>query len=381
MSLSSTSSSSATFECAQPSVTKRCPPRHTATADAARPAKASLRESRRSPRTTTLSLRGFRPWGLLFAISLVALAEVAARCLLPDIPPEGIYGSYPLQQKIVGVERTLRERPVEVLFVGSSIVDCGIDPRQFDRLCHRSGVNITSYNLGIRGPTMAGIQPILERFFLSRLKPELVYICVSPNALNRNRTPYVSNITRRFEGMAQMSRLDEFFQRGLSRLHLYAYRSDVYAWLTSAGEKGFAERTDGPPGGFTPRHGVMDRKDDWSGRLGNFAPDPRDAEALAALCRWCVSRGTKHVIVDMPLPQHSCNLLSNTQRADYETVLHQAALPGTAVLTFSPDDFCPEHFCGGLHLNTAGADRLTTLLAYDAAKRLTAENQGRQRTP
>ena len=378
MSLSSTSSSSATTACPEAPAAERTVPHRTGAVDVTRGLAAPRRESAVPRRAPTLSLRGYRPWGALCAMVMVASAEIGARVLLPDVPAEGIYGSYPIQQKIAGLERTLRERPVDVLFIGSSIVDHGIDPQRFDRLCLERGIQVTSYNLGIRGPSMAGIGAILNRFFLPRLKPRLAYICLSPNALNRNRTPYVADVTRRFEKTARMSRLEEFFRRGLSRLHLYAYRQDLYAWLTGGGKNGFSRRKRAERRGFSPRHGVMNGEDNWFGRLGNFDPEPRDVEALTALCRWCTSTGADCEIVDMPLAPHCRALPTDEQRESYAAVLSQVGAPGVTVLSLSPEDFTPRHFNDGMHLNVEGAERLTALLALDAARRLTPRAAGDQ---
>ena len=309
------------------------------------------------------------------AAALLIGAEVAARSLLPDVPAEGIYGSYPVQQKVVGIVETQRSVPVDVLFIGSSLVDHGIDPLHFDELCRAQGLEVTSYNLGVRGPSLSGIQAILSRFLLPRVRPKLVYICLSPNALNGSRTAYVSNINRRFREMAQMSRLEEFFRLGLNHLHLCAYRQDLYVWLRNGGKGGFSGRGAHRPRGFTPRHGVLEGEDDWSGRLGDFVPDRGDVEALAALTRWCTARGANYAIVDMPLSRHCRELPTNHQRSAYQAILRQAAKPGAAVLSFSSDEFSPRCFDDGLHLNAQGAAHLTGLLACDAVKRRSAKRR------
>lgn len=374
MSPSSTSSSNTVLECPEAPATE-CPmPRRTEALGVGRTDAVALAESASSRRVATLSLRGFRPWGAVFAVALLIGAEGAARRLLPDVPAEGIYGSFPVQQKVTGINETLRAGPIDVLFIGSSLVDHGIDPLHFDRVCGEHDVEVTAYNLGVRGPSLSGIQAILNRFLLPRVKAKLVYICLSPNALNHSRTAYVSDINRRFEEMAQMPRLEEFVRLGLSRLHLYAYRQDMCLWLRNGGHGGFSGRGADRRRGFTPRHGLLDGEDDWSGRVGDFVPDRRDVEALAALCRWCTSRGTDYVIVDMPLSQHCRDLPTRDQRTAYEAILRQAAMPGTAVLSFPPDEFGARCFNDGLHLNAEGATHLTTLLARDAVTRRLARS-------
>ncbi len=320
-------------------------------------------------RRGTLDLRGLRPWGALFAVLLLVTAELAARSYLPDVPTQGIYPSYRVRAKVEELAHRSATRSLDVLFVGSSLVDVGVDPVQFDRLCAERGVELTSYNLGINGPPMAGIQPVLDRYFLPRVSPRLVYICVSPNAFNRNAVSSLDLVTERYTRAARVSIAEEVMGRFLQHSRLYADRHDLRLWARSHGAVGFQGKT-GRPAGFLPLQGVAVWDDLPSDRLASFTPRQRDVAALYDLCRWCDSVGAAYIIVDMPLPQRSRDLLSAAQRARYRQLLHEAVIPGDTVMSYPADCFAAEHFWDGLHLNSDGAARLTEMLADHAAQRL-----------
>lgn len=318
----------------------------------------------------TLDLRGFRPWGAAFAVVLVLIAEGAARLLLPAMPPEGIHeATYRVQEKMVELERTLEEGPVDVAFFGTSIVECGIDPAGFDRLCAERGKDVTSFNLGFCGPGLAGIHAVLDRFFLSKIRPRLVYVCVSPNAINRNRCQAVKDITRRFEATAAMSPVREFLGRSLQQVHLIAYRGDLRRWLTSGCRDELAVRKYGRRGGFMPTEGEPDRDTDYAHRFGGFAPDDRDVAGLEALIAWCDRIGARCVVVDMPITERTNEVLTPEQRLVYEGFLRGLVEEGIEVLRIKQETFPLAEFYDGMHLNPEGAAHLTRLLALHASGR------------
>ncbi len=323
----------------------------------------------------TLDLTGLRPWGALFALVLLLMAEGVARLFLPPMPPRGVYAaSYRIQEKRTELDDLLDHGSPDVLFFGTSIVDCGVNPIRFDDALRHAGRRVTSYNLGFCGPGYAGIHAVLDRFFLHDLRPRLVYVCVSPNGLNRNRIRHVHEITRRFEETARLSRPAEWFGRLTQNSHLIAYRADLREWLLSGGSEPIQTRRFGRPRGFLPTRGEPDRPTDFAHRLGNFAPDARDLVGLESLCRWCRRVRATCVLVDMPLPargrsnihahQHEC------YRRQLETVRRRVERIHQIEMT--PEAFPDESFYDALHLNPRGAERLTALLAEDAAVRLAA---------
>lgn len=323
----------------------------------------------------TLCLRGFRPWGALFAVMLLLAMEGAARLAFRGIAPAGIYASARVQQKIEGLEDALANGPIDVLFLGSSSVDTGIIPSQFDRACRERGLAVVSYNLGFGGPSMSGIYPTLERFMLAKVKPRLVYICLSPNELNAGRLAYVREINDRFETAARMPWSAEWAGRLMSHSYLYAYRCDLNAWLKSGGRKGFENNEHNEAGGFNPRVGIMVNSDDYAYRLGRFAPDAKDLAGLQALCRWCESVGARYVIGEIPLASTSRAVLSAKQQESFQSLLATACRPGETVLGYPDERFSDSCFWDGIHLNEEGAARYTACLAEDAVQRLSSPSR------
>jgi hypothetical protein len=111
------------------------------------------------------------------AIAVVLLAELEVRAFQGSLPEPVEWYDARAQVKIEQMERLRRkERRVDFVFAGTSMVLRGINPKVFDEA---SPERSASYNAGL----LAGLPPIMERWVLEevepRLKPRVVVYGVS----------------------------------------------------------------------------------------------------------------------------------------------------------------------------------------------------------
>ncbi|MFH1175991.1 MAG: hypothetical protein V1750_01195 [Acidobacteriota bacterium] len=133
---------------------------------------SSMQPAADAPASWTLRLR--RPFGLVVPVSLLLLAGslLLAEALLrwrhfAFLPPASIGSGHPqVDIKLERLDRlTAREGPVDCLFLGSSLVNLGIDPETFaDAYRSRTGRPVRGFNFGLKGvtePTAARLAELL----------------------------------------------------------------------------------------------------------------------------------------------------------------------------------------------------------------------------
>ncbi|HED65325.1 MAG TPA: hypothetical protein ENJ09_07200 [Planctomycetes bacterium] len=119
-----------------------------------------------SSRSSTSSSSTLRR-SIAFGALLLALGTlVVDRAPLPAI---GFFGGEKLAEKELRLERVLEEGPVEVLAVGSSLVDLGFDAAHFTEISGRS-----AFNMGVSGTDTYWQSLYLREVLVPRLHPKVV---------------------------------------------------------------------------------------------------------------------------------------------------------------------------------------------------------------
>lgn len=120
---------------------------------------------------------------LVAALVVLLVAEGTSRVVEPRVPVQTRWGSAAIDVKVEQMERLSADGGVDVVFLGSSIVNSGIDPAAF---VEQSPWATSAYNA-----SMAASSPrVLERWatevVFPMLKPKTVVIGLSSRALNDN---------------------------------------------------------------------------------------------------------------------------------------------------------------------------------------------------
>src|SRR3954470_11547353 len=127
-------------------------------------------------RTRQFSLR--RAWRFPLCVAgMLLAAELILRmpALMHVLPIRTHYHEPGIVRRVEALERMLAEHGrVDILFVGSSIVRCNIQPLDFDRAVMRRGLREVSFNAGLSGLWPKAVALYLEHLWLPKAHPTIV---------------------------------------------------------------------------------------------------------------------------------------------------------------------------------------------------------------
>lgn len=313
------------------------------------------------------SLRLSRPWWgvvgraaamvvviVIGAEGLVRIPMVQAQFLLPMLP-----GHYELGGKEYMAGRLYAETgKIDCFFVGNSIIGRGIKPEEFSRTYQiETGKQVNCFNFGIDTLTFRGAKT-LSQILIRRYHPAMIVIGVH----YENFTHSASNgfdldtAWARFQ-LGQIS-ADGFFEstflsyrdamtaaQGTTDLNLSEILTGT---LTAHGWRG---------SGTVQENHKLTRKnsEDLYAALDTLDFDgyQGDLDALLGMD----TQGTQLVVVDMPLPTITFNVVKNYDYPGYlATVRDAAAAEGIPFIDAPPPELIPvSEYQDHSHLNAAGA--------------------------
>jgi len=310
---------------------------------------------------------------VVISLAVLVVAELALRLSAPLLPPPQVWPYPEVQSKAVEMTDLGREGGAGTVFVGSSIVDVGLDPAAYDALSPQAR---PTYNAGLLSGSLGEVRAWTEDFVVPALHPSTVVIGVSPRELNGG-DPTLAGIDNAFSDSAEVRRVTgrETLMMSVDRLlrqysYLFRYRSLLrqphQLWqspnhpaslvdLTDLGmETTMVNRSHRP---LTP---LVTQQFSWlqSYRFG------RDRLAiLTDLVRHLHAAGIRVVVLDMPTSADALTLLPRHEN-DYADFAQRvrAAVIGPGVDYVSAGTWPAELFVDPVHVNGAGAARLTRLL-------------------
>jgi hypothetical protein len=126
-------------------------------------------------------------------LALLGAAEAALRTdfVFTRLPMPRPYYSPDVLRRLHYLELLERERgPIDVLFVGSSVVRAGIQPGPFDRAVKQAtGKPVVSFNGGFSKMYPSGARLYLEHVWLEHTQPRFVFHGVRANELSSSGGP------------------------------------------------------------------------------------------------------------------------------------------------------------------------------------------------
>ena len=346
-------------------------------------------------RTRQFSLR--RVWRFpVCVLALLAGAELMLRipAVRHALPIRTHYHEPGIVRRVEALEQVLADHgTIDILFVGSSIVRCNIQPLDFDLAVLRRGLREVSFNGGLSGLWPNAVALYVEHLWLPKAHPAVLVQGIrfgelhsSPRA--RRESAILSGpIEGRWRTNSSASGLEI---SALERIHLLQYRGTLPRWLESyeRGAPGESLDDDGhmltDSRGWTPRLPTLDVALS-RGLLHAEAPysapikDAETAAALAAIGRTaelCRRAGVRYVLVNVPEHAFRWSGPDGAARyADYIATLRALAQSlsfefidvtnGDSRRFANDAEYSDYH-----HMSPAGAHRFTMMLASELGSRL-----------
>lgn len=349
---------------------------------------------------------GFPGW-LVVLLALVIMTELALRvpAVTQRLPaPELLLWHSPLIQTKFNYLKTFEStRGIDILFIGNSTVQAGVNPQVFDA-SQGEGVNGPgAFNGSVEGLPPYGTLLFLE-IWMRYTTPEVIIYGMSPQDLNSN-SPWARDITDRVKHSPLAWAEARRGIRGrvtaglLEHSAFYRYRSVLYnlflrggtmppvpdVYFDTRGYHSLDHRLADIPAAdrrmFYNKAGVL-----------NYSPRGEQMTALEHLIQYCDDNGIQLILVNMPLAdeyysqfdgpgdyQEYLSALTDVARGHTLPLWDMENLP--ASLAFGDTEFADLN-----HLNHDGAQRLSSMMAEQytqlvAAGRAQARQQYRKASP
>jgi hypothetical protein len=284
------------------------------------------------------------------------------------------------------------DKPIDVLFVGSSVAYAGIDPVLFDAEVEAlTGQSMVSYNAGLGGLPISMVDAFFEQVLSQHVSPQALILLMAPRDVNQNN-PYndlmIEEATSSPYGKVRLSTGigAAVTQLLLDHSVLFRYRNLII--LTAL--NGLRVPTELPAAYDDPRFdsrgyeaiprkltdrlvdGQVPKRDmAMAGAfLRAFEPSRKDMGALEKLIRFCERRGIQLIVVNMPM-NHYMQASFEHPEEDYAVYLNAltALTERHRVPLWDANPLSGEHAFGDdefydlVHLNVHGAEHLTKLVA------------------
>ncbi len=326
------------------------------------------------------TLRLHRPFGrgllgaLLALLALILLSEGALRMepvnrhLLPPTFTQTVYYSE-LDVKLWRLERFGQTHTPNCFFMGSSVVDAGLDPDLFAAELERlTGQSLTCFNFGVSGMNPQG-NSVLADILMAQYRPAL--LIYGTTAADYKATQSLAR--QLWDDHWVQFRRDYFSPQGwlleysydyryllsMAKLQDGTYREDLVEWNRAVAADGLRRSS--------ARAGVSQKPQ--TVLLKDYRPDANDLDGLRHILSWRRS-GVKMILVEMPvnasfLPYYVEDGLDGYRQrflAPLQTLAQEEDTPliqGMALSTHIP----AQRWEDRLHLNLEGVDQFTRWLA------------------
>ncbi len=273
-----------------------------------------------------------------------------------------------------------RARKLDVLFIGNSTVQCGIDPETFDEIRGNSMPSRGgSFNGGIEGLPPFGVRLFLD-IYLSYSHPAVVIYGFSPQDLN-SASPWAQNVTDRVQSapleIAEARRgirgeLAHFFLRYSL---VYRYHFLLHQWILRGGQSPPTQSVYFDRRGFDAQRKKLSsiastQRNILRNRAGilNYNLEGLQRDELVRLIERCRQSNIEVILVNMPLakgylgnldrPSDYTSYLSTLEQLSAEYHIRFWNLENRPPVYINDDEFSDLN-----HLNGTGALKLTRMLA------------------
>jgi hypothetical protein len=326
-------------------------------------------------------------WVVYFVV-LLLLAELALRVPVVEAalpaPAPSLWHAPLVEDKVEYFRNFAASHDLDVLFIGNSTTQAGIDPAAFDADRAALGAGGSSFNASIEG-----VPPSVNKEFLKMdlryARPKTVMIGLTAQDLNAN-SPWAKDMDDRaghsvnLQAGARDSLMGYVLAFLLDNSELFRYRYVLHQLLLRGGNypahpdvyfdhRGY-HAIDRSLADFTASERLQAQN-----RAGvlNYNPQGEQADALKEMIATIRSQGAQPILVNMPLSDHYyANFDSPDDYQKYRDALQQLADElGVPLWDMEAlpqgEQFGDSEFGDLNHLNKVGAKRLSAMLAQHYA--------------
>ncbi len=315
----------------------------------------------------------------LLALILIIAFELALRATEDQLPPLERWPTSQISAKMAQMEDLVSEgEQIDVVFVGSSVVEEGMDPVTFN-----SGSDRISYNAALGAASMRSLERFVVDVVLPLTNADTIVVGVTPRDLNdggisqndffdrlsgspgmlmartpRNALEWVENWLFRHVAIVRLRPL----LRDPARLLAAAVGTDDQPDLDSPepGPFGSDWTYDGEPYDNSAAWGQP-----WVARqVNSFSMGGPELEAMRRLLSELAEDEVNAVVVNMPVSDDFADYLPDPSRdmATFDRLLETTARESGAIYVDAQDLFSTEDFRDPAHLKPDAAAELTALL-------------------
>ncbi|MFN8464153.1 MAG: hypothetical protein U0X20_01320 [Caldilineaceae bacterium] len=335
-------------------------------------------------------------WIVYFAVFLL-LAELilrvpAVQAVLPA-PAPSLWHAPLVEDKVEYYRNFAASHDLDVLFIGNSTTQSGVDPTAFDADRAAEGAGGSSFNAAIEGVPPSVNKEFLK-MYLRYAKPKTVMIGLTAQDLNGN-SPWAKDMDDRaghsinLQAGARDSLVGYVLGFLLDNSELFRYRYVLHQLLLRGGNYPAHPDVYFDQRGF---HGIDRSLADFSpserlqaqNRAGvlNYNPQGEQADAVKEMIATIRSHGAQPILVNMPLSDHYyANFDSPDDYQKYRDTMQQLA-DELAVPLWDMEDlrqgeqFGDSEFGDLNHLNKVGAERLSAMLAQNYVTQFERQDTG-----
>lgn len=322
---------------------------------------------------------------VIYLVVFVGLAEAVLR--LPIVtahlprPEPTLWHAALIQAKIDYLKAFQATAGVDILFIGNSTVQAGVDPQVFDTVRGKPAASGPgAFNAAIEGLPPYGVFNFLE-IYLRYAHPKIIIYGVTPQDFNSN-SPWAQDVTDRVKHslLAQAEARRGWQGKVIASLleysSFYRYRFVLHQLLLQGGFPPPSPDVYFDPRGYQAVKGRLSDVPEadrgiYHNKAGvmNYSTRGEQLESMRDLIAYCLAHNIQLILVNMPLADDYYSNFDSPE--DYQTYI--ASLQALASEYNLPlwdmehlpqaSNFTDADFADFNHLNRPGAEKLSTLLA------------------
>jgi hypothetical protein len=315
------------------------------------------------------------PWPLVIAVGIFLVAELLVRSFADSIPAPVIWSGPEMQIKYSQMQHLRHTgRTGGIVIVGSSVADVGFDPA---RMATDAATRIPIYNASLLGANVETVRWWTDHVVIPILHPREIVFGVSSREVNAN-DPEGAQLGAQFfaaPAVRHLSGTESFWERleryGGDVSYLFRYRKTFRhpsQLVDQSTSMQFQEKQSTSLGfelfftGGMYQRSAADNNFFQTTILRHFAVAPSKVGIIAGILDDVHRAGIRMLVVDVPVTQDYVALHPAGGYAAYRQALAGVVARAGDRLVLGPV-WPNAFFSDPLHVNGAGAGRLTAMVA------------------